>query len=157
MKTSTNIKNKTEWMLSHAKERSVKKQVEFDLCRAEIEQVLRDGLCQYTGIAFDLTDGPRTPWSPTLDRLNNDLGYTKDNVQVVVWAFNAFKNQWDRQTYLLLLQQCLHHFGFSIKPQIKIPLAVDWGDEFQWDMRKFGIFYDQVKHQAKKREITINL
>jgi len=143
-------------MLKHATDRAKKKQVGFDLCRVDIESILQSGLGQYTGIEFDLTDGPRTPWSPTLDRLNNDLGYTKDNVQVVVWAFNAFKNQWDKQTYLLLLQQSLLHFGYNIKPQIKLPVAVEWGD-FQWDLRKLGVFYEQVKHIAKDRGIPFDL
>lgn len=32
------------------------------------------------------------PFAPSIDRINNDLGYTKDNCQMVVWIYNCSKN-----------------------------------------------------------------
>ena len=57
---------------------------------------ITSGVCEITGIEFDLSkpNGRARPFSPSLDRLHSEKGYTKDNVRVVCWIYNAAKGSW---------------------------------------------------------------
>jgi len=58
-----------------------------------------DGVCEATGLQFDLSvEGVHkkmNPFAPSIDRINNDLGYTEDNCQMVIWIYNCSKNTFD--------------------------------------------------------------
>lgn len=62
-----------------------------------IEEKIRNGACEVTGISFDLTTQvsdsvhAKNPWVPSLDRIDSDLPYTKNNVHVVVYMYNVCK------------------------------------------------------------------
>ena len=71
-----------------ALQRTRKRGTEFALTVEWIRERIEAGHCEVTGIPFEF-DG--RPWSPSLDRIDNTLGYTTDNVQVVVWTYNAAK------------------------------------------------------------------
>jgi hypothetical protein len=49
---------------------------------------LNEGACEVTGIPFDYES---RQFAPSLDRRDNAMGYTDDNIQVVVWIYNAAK------------------------------------------------------------------
>jgi hypothetical protein len=55
-----------------------------------------NGTCEATGLQFDLSvrgiHKKMNPFAPSIDRIDNDLGYTKDNCQMVVWIYNCSKN-----------------------------------------------------------------
>lgn len=72
-------------MLKHAKYRAKKKNIEFSLLR---EDVVIPEICPVLGI-------PIIPYSfynsPSLDRIDNSRGYTKDNVIVVSFKANMLK------------------------------------------------------------------
>lgn len=57
------------------------------------------GVCEATGLPFDLSvDGiykKMNPFAPSIDRIDNTLGYTKDNCQMVIWIYNCSKNTFD--------------------------------------------------------------
>lgn len=50
------------------------------------------GRCELTGIPFDLTRSVSGFYSPSIDKINNDLGYLPHNCRFVLFAINAFKN-----------------------------------------------------------------
>ena len=62
-----------------------------------IEQKIRDGFCEVTGILFDLTTQvsdsvhAKNPWVPSLDRIDSSKPYSKNNVHVVVYMYNVCK------------------------------------------------------------------
>jgi hypothetical protein len=45
-----------------------------------------------TAKRFDLSPGPRKQFAPSADRIDPGRGYTKDNVQIVCWQYNAAKH-----------------------------------------------------------------
>lgn len=54
--------------------------------------------CPKTGIIFDLYNqgahyGTRSPYTPSIDKINPLKGYTKENSQVVCWWYNVSKQQ----------------------------------------------------------------
>lgn len=77
-----------------AKRRAEVSNLEFSLTRSWVEELLAYGVCQVTGIAFDLSKSTRTrqnPLCPTIDRINPALGYTPSNSRMVTWIYNRAK------------------------------------------------------------------
>lgn len=84
--------------------------MEFSLDAQNITQRIAAGICEVTGLAFDMKPGPNkhhaNPWAPSLDRRDSSKGYTPDNVQVVVAAYNYAKSEWS-ETVLLRLARAI--------------------------------------------------
>jgi hypothetical protein len=64
-----------------------------------IEEKIVAGVCEVTGILFDLTSQTsdtvhaKNPWVPSIDRIDSSKPYTKDNVQLVVYMYNVCKSE----------------------------------------------------------------
>jgi hypothetical protein len=62
-----------------------------------IEEKILAGVCEVTGLAFDLTSQTsdtvhaKNPWVPSIDRIDSSKPYSKDNVQLVVYMYNVCK------------------------------------------------------------------
>jgi len=62
-----------------------------------IEEKILVGACEVTGIPFDLvgqvseTIHAKNPWVPSIDRIDSNQPYLKDNVQLVVFMYNVCK------------------------------------------------------------------
>ncbi len=62
-----------------------------------IEEKILAGVCEVTGIPFDLTSQAantvhaKNPWVPSIDRIDSSKPYVKDNVQLVVYMYNVCK------------------------------------------------------------------
>lgn len=81
--------NKARQLVRNAQRRMPKG---FDLTEQWALVKLKRGVCEVTGLPFSYGQSGRCPWSPSLDRRNNRLGYTKRNTQLVVWSYNAAKS-----------------------------------------------------------------
>lgn len=82
-------------LIRHAKSRATIKGRTFDLDShaQEIQAVINAGVCQATGLPFDLT--ATAAWnSPSLDRIDPSKGYTMENVRVVLYCVNVMSNLW---------------------------------------------------------------
>ena len=78
-----------------------KRGLAFELDLSHVLGPISAGRCQATGIAFDL-DSSRGPWRPSIDRKDNTIGYTPDNVQIVVYIYNVAKSHYTPADVLLL-------------------------------------------------------
>jgi len=65
-----------------------------------VENRIAEGFCEVTKIPFDLSNGyqiltgsKNNPFAPSLDRKNPKVGYTPENVRVVIWQFNWMKGE----------------------------------------------------------------
>ncbi len=64
-----------------------------------IEDKIRAGVCEVTGLAFDLTTQindtthAKNPWVPSIDRIDSTKPYLKSNVQIVVFMYNVCKSE----------------------------------------------------------------
>lgn len=88
----------------NAKARAVRDRLDFDLSRDEIEKILEKGVCQVTGVKFDLKPSDKTKshfnsYAPSVDKVNCKKGYTKDNVQIVLHAVNQAKGELSMKEY----------------------------------------------------------
>lgn len=95
--------------------RSKKCQLPFDLNVNEIAYTIENCMCPYTMQPFVLVNG-RHPFAPSIDRSDNDKGYTRSNVQVVSLWWNIAKNEWPQEvtaTVLLGLKRSLQDMEFG--------------------------------------------
>ena len=68
-----------------------KKGIEFSLTRSILLELLQPMVCKVTGVKLILGDS--NPYSPSIDRIDNNLGYTDDNIQIVAQMYNFCKNK----------------------------------------------------------------
>lgn len=84
--------------------RAKKKSLPFDLDATVIESIIRSQgeKCVLTGIQFDyVSDGVHRyrPFAPSIDRKDNMLGYTYDNIRVVCCIVNKARNEYPLETF----------------------------------------------------------
>jgi hypothetical protein len=88
-----------------AKHRADKLGLAFDITPEWVQERIAAGRCEVTGLLFTLALGTgrrARPWNPSLDRKNPLEGYTQQNTQVVVWAYNTAKGGWTHDEVLAL-------------------------------------------------------
>lgn len=78
-------------ILNQCKIRALKKGLEYSLDSAWYREKSK-GVCELTGLPFSLESpiekGKNNPLAPSIDRIDCNKGYTKDNCKVVLWAVN---------------------------------------------------------------------
>ena len=72
--------------------RKVKRGYKFTIDKGWILERLEVGVCEITGLKFDIFGETRSLFLPSIDRINPKLGYTHDNCQAVLYGYNAAKN-----------------------------------------------------------------
>ena len=83
-------------MYFSAKSRAEKYNEKFDLDQEWIKRTLDEGVCERSGVAFDLNyeKGKYTnAFGPSIDRIDSSKGYTKINCQIVCNMYNTGKGQ----------------------------------------------------------------
>ena len=81
--------------LSKCRHRAMKKGREFTVTSQDIYNIWpSDNCCPMLGIPFEVggTYGKERHNSPSIDRIDNNLGYTPDNIQIVSMLFNGIKS-----------------------------------------------------------------
>jgi hypothetical protein len=90
-------------LLGVSKQNAKARKLEFDIDLAWIKDKLDKGVCELTGLPFIYKytgKARRNPFAPSLDRVNNSLGYTKENVRVVLWGVNNAIGEYGLETML---------------------------------------------------------
>ena len=95
-------------MLRGAKYRSRAKGLYFDLVP---EDIIIPAICPILGIPLyrqaESGRGPRSHNVPSIDRIDNTMGYTKSNIQIISWRANLLKRDYSfkdiEKIYLHLL------------------------------------------------------
>lgn len=80
-------------LVNVARHRAKSRGLPFDLDQKDIQTRIERGVCEMTGIPFDLTT-PRAWNAPSLDQITPGEGYTKSNTRVVLYALNVMSNTW---------------------------------------------------------------
>jgi hypothetical protein len=83
-------------MLGNCRGSAKTRNITFDLRLEDILPAVESRVCQLTGLPFDFSPNKKkglNPYAPSVDRIDNERGYTKDNVRVVLWAVNAALNE----------------------------------------------------------------
>lgn len=115
---------RTPQLICAARHRARTRGLEFNLTRDWVLERIARG-CEATGLPFVLTGDSkngrlRSPWSPSIDRIDTNRGYTQDNCRMVVLAFNTARSDWGDET---VRKMCLAFLGL---PQDNV-LAISSG------------------------------
>lgn len=84
------VDNQAKRLLGHARFRAQKAGVPFNLTLDDISLVA----CEMTGFPFECGSDGRSPYSPSIDRIEPELGYVKGNTRMVLWCLNAAMGSW---------------------------------------------------------------
>lgn len=74
------------------------------LTSADIQKLFDDqfGVCKISGVRFDIEH----KWNrPSLDRIDNNKGYTIDNIQLVTWIVNHTRGELTIDEYINLCKE----------------------------------------------------
>ena len=86
--------------LTRIEKRAKRKGWDFNLTADWLIDKLNKGRCEATGLPFKFDKTPYiNPYYPTIDRINNNKGYTVNNCQVVCWMFNIAKADFDEDVF----------------------------------------------------------
>ena len=99
---------RAQQLLNGAKGRVKKSNGIVTIDRDWVQQKLDKGICELTGLKFNLELSDKTrmhPYSPSLDRINSeDSNYTKTNTRVVLTAVNLTLSNFGEQEILPILE-----------------------------------------------------
>jgi len=97
--------NRAKVLITAAKFRAKQKGMPFELdqYQEQIEARLALGLCEVTGMPFNM-NGIRAWDGPSLDRIDSTQGYTIANTRLVLFALNVMMNTWGEGIVLHIAQ-----------------------------------------------------
>ena len=80
-------------LLSSANKRAKRKNIEFNIDEDYLKSIWPlDNRCPILGTKFIIGDGYMSPCSATIDRIDNDKGYIKNNIMIISAKVNVVKN-----------------------------------------------------------------
>jgi hypothetical protein len=97
------LRNPEYYLWRNAKQRARKKDLDFDI---EVSDIIIPQFCPLLNIPIIHKIGHgthRNPNAASLDRINNQFGYTKGNILVVSWRANFIKGDASIEELELLL------------------------------------------------------
>lgn len=102
-------RNHIRVMLNNAKKRALKLNIEFNLTK---EDIIIPDKCPLLEIPFIVGTKENYLYTPTIDRIDTNKGYVKENIRIITMLANSMKNS---ATFDQLLT-----FSKNIKDYIKI-------------------------------------
>ena len=100
-------KGRSVHLICHAKKRAKNKNWPMTIDQKRIEKIIENGVCQLTGLPFNLFQEQITfqnPYAPSLDRIDSNIGYLDSNVRVVLSAVNRTLGEEGEVTMLPILK-----------------------------------------------------
>lgn len=113
---SCNTRRVKDWgsaeyrLWARAKQRCKKSGLEFSI---SVKDIIIPKTCPYLDLPLVIHEGSPggRPTSPALDRIDNEVGYTKNNIQVISHLANQMKASATREQLLLFATRVLETFG----------------------------------------------
>jgi len=87
------------YLIRKAKHRAKTLGLAFDLTN-EWAESRWTGRCEMTGAKFKDSNGKRTAYSASIDKIDPKKGYTQDNCRFILVAINTFKGNWTDEVVL---------------------------------------------------------
>jgi hypothetical protein len=91
-------------MIQRAKNRSINKGLDFDLDYKWVCSQLKNNVCPVTKLPFYLGKEPRHPMTPSIDKIDPNKGYTKNNCRVICYWYNTAKSNYSEEIVMSLCE-----------------------------------------------------
>lgn len=104
-------------MWRSARKRSLDKGRDFTLTYERVLNAVKHGVCEKTGMLFDLSRTKNTTKNhmcPSLDKIDPKGIYSDENVQVVCWWYNAGKQEMSNSEFEKLILETADHLRKTI-------------------------------------------
>jgi len=92
----------------------------------DILPILKAGRCQLTGLPFDFYPTDKTsknPYAPSLDRIDSQKGYIKENCRIVLTAVNDALGEHDDNDMLPILKALVKGLKKNAKQKSATPIS----------------------------------
>lgn len=107
--TTRRKENTLGFALSGVKVRAKRRKLEFNLTK---EDMIFPEICPVLGIKLERRKGyGSNPNSPSIDRIDNSKGYTKDNIQIMSKRANSMKSDATPEELLKFAQWIIKEYG----------------------------------------------
>ncbi len=110
--------------LASTKQLAKAKNIAFALDESWFKERLERGVCEVTGLPIRVKQykkddqGGRGFFSPSIDRIDNSVGYIPSNCRVVAWGYNLAKNEYtDREVNALAVAVLIQSIPRALKAQ----------------------------------------
>jgi len=120
-----NRDNQAKTHLHRTRHSAKRRGLTFALTEAWFEKHLQNGFCQLTGLPIRIkpyqpnSQGSRTFYSPSIDRIDNNEGYTIDNCRIICWGANQLKSKFtDRDINALALGIVLRNLPTTYQTEV---------------------------------------
>lgn len=112
-------------LLCHARDRSRRKGLEFNLDLDWIVDLFNklDGKCTLSNIKFEFKttqEIERSPFSPSIDRIDSKRGYVKDNVRLVCTMVNLALSNFGDEAFLKMCEAVTNKQKEKVQPNVSI-------------------------------------
>lgn len=87
------IEHRAAYINNCARNRAKNTGKEFSIKKQDVLELLLPLKCKITNIDLQINADKHNPFAPSLDRIDNTKGYTKENIQIVCQIYNFCKNQ----------------------------------------------------------------
>ena len=118
--------SRAKYIWSRTKDSARRRKIGFYITTDDVIPALEQGVCQMTGLLFCLdkpNNGASThPYAPSIDRIDSNKDYTKDNIRIVLWAVNAATNQFTDKEMLPILKAMVKAIEKNAKQESAAPI-----------------------------------
>lgn len=99
-------------MLLKCQSRARAKGLECSLTLDDVKRLTEPMVCSVTRLPLSWTsEHAENPFAPSLDRLDNSVGYTLANVRLVCWAYNKARSIWPDEVFDRLARSYVENRG----------------------------------------------
>ena len=112
-------------MVRNCKRSAKKRNIVFNLNVEDLLPAIELKHCQLTGLPFDLNppkEKTMNLYAPSVDRIDNNKGYTKDNIRVVLWAVNRAVGEDGDEAMLPILKAMINAMEKNVKENSTTPI-----------------------------------
>jgi len=136
--------NRAKYIWSRTRDAARRRDIGFYITTDDVIPALERGVCELTGLPFCLdkpNNGSSThPYAPSIDRIDSNKEYTKDNIRIVLWAVNAATNQFTDKEMLPILKAMVKAMEKNAKqkPITSVPTGSDQQGEIYSELGSFS-------------------
>jgi hypothetical protein len=105
------MRRKAERMLRGVQATARKKSLQYDLTTDWCLDRLFYGHCEFTGLPFRMTEGGRSPFSPSIDKIVPARGYVRSNCRLVIWGYNVARSNFADADVLMIARAIMQAEG----------------------------------------------